>query len=226
MRNMLKPGLITFISLSVLFAVGQENCKVLKPEIAGTYDGKCKNGLAHGKGIAVGTDRYEGIFNKGLPQGYGIYTWSTGEKYTGEWIEGMRHGIGKFTSKSEGKDSILNGLWQKDMYIGPKPQNPSVLYNSGVDRYNFRKSNTTKNRVLIDITQNGTRNLGISNFMISASSGSDANLGQSIGYDFVTFPVTIKIAYTTWNKLHTMPYNVKFDFEIFEPGDWKVELQN
>ncbi|MEI6062539.1 MAG: hypothetical protein WCR72_17690, partial [Bacteroidota bacterium] len=135
-------------------------------------------------------------------------------------------GIGKYTANSSEKDSIKNGLWQNDNYMGPKPRNPSVDYNSGVDHYNFQKNNTTKSRVLIDFYQNGSRNLGTSNFMISTSSGSDTKVGQSIGYDFVVFPVSIKIMYTTWNKMHTMPYEVKFDFEIFEPGDWTVEINN
>ena len=38
----------------------QETCKVLKPEISGSYLGDCKKGLANGKGIARGTDGYEG----------------------------------------------------------------------------------------------------------------------------------------------------------------------
>jgi hypothetical protein len=204
----------------------QEQCKVLKPEISGTYTGKCKNGLAHGKGIASGSDRYEGFFVKGLPQGNGTYTYSNGNIYTGEWVEGMRHGLGRFTMKTGGMDSIQNGLWQEDKYMGPKPQNPIATYNSGIDRYSFQKNNTTKLRVLIDFYQNGSRNNGMSNFQMSTSSGSDTKIGQSIGYDYITFPVTIKISFTSWNKLHTIQYDVKFNFEIFEPGDWTVTLNN
>jgi len=226
MNTLIRFSLIFNHIFSASQLVCQVPCKVLKPEIAGTYTGKCKDGLAQGKGIATATDRYEGFFVKGLPQGEGIYTYSNGNMYTGEWVEGMRHGIGKYIMKTDGKDSIQSGLWQQDRFIGPKPPKPAVIYNSGIDRYDFQKNNTTMQRVLIDFYQNGSRNSGISNFLISTSSGADTKLGQSIGYDFVTFPVTIKLSFTSWNKFHTVQYNVKFDFEISEPGDWMVTLNN
>jgi hypothetical protein len=226
MNTYLRICLIFIFTFAGLHLFCQDNCKVLKPEIAGTYEGKCKNGLAQGKGIANGTDRYEGLFYKGLPQGEGTYTWSNGDVYAGEWVEGKRHGIGLYTITTSGRDSIQYGLWQEDRFIGPVPPRPNVIYNSGVDRYNFQKNNTTKQRVLIDFFQNGSRNDGMSNFMISTSSGADTKLGQSIGYDYVAFPIIIKISYTSWNKFHTIQYNVKFDFEIFEPGDWTVTLNN
>lgn len=226
MKSIICLGLIIFFVCNILIVSSQNQCKVLKTEIEGTYKGKCKNGLAQGKGIATGIDSYEGFFVSGLPQGHGTYTWSNGNIYSGEWIEGMRHGIGKYTMKTVRHDSIQNGLWQQDIYKGPKPPKPNVIYNMGVDRYTFQKNNTTKLRVLIDFYQSGIRNTGISDFLISTSSGTDVKIGLSIGYDFVTFPVTIKISYTTWNKLHTIQSNVKFDFEISEPGDWSVQLDN
>jgi hypothetical protein len=125
-----------------------------------------------------------------------------------------------------GRDSIQDGIWQKDKFGGSKPKNPVVFYKSGVDRYNFQKNITAKNRVLIDFLQNGSRNISISNFLITCSSGYETKIGESVGYDEVTFPVTIKLSYSTMNKLHTMPLEVKFEFMISEPGDWTVELNN
>lgn len=217
---------LIFFSFVSLTLYSQESCKVLKPEIAETYKGKCKKGLANGKGIATGKDRYEGRFIEGLPHGDGTYTWSSGETYKGEWLSGQRHGIGKYTMPVNGKDSIQDGLWSHDQYMGPKPPNPSVLYKTGVDRYTFQKTITDKNRVLVNLYKNGMRNTSISNFLISSSSGYEVSLGEAYGYDGVTFPVTIKIQYTTTNKLGTMPVNVKFDFVIHEPGDWTVNLNN
>jgi hypothetical protein len=57
------------------------DCRVAKASISGSYTGDCKNGLAHGKGIAQGIDRYEGEFTKGLPSGTGIYRWADGVYY-------------------------------------------------------------------------------------------------------------------------------------------------
>jgi len=39
--------------------MAQKACKVLTPEIAEKHTGKCKNGFAHGNGIAEGKNRYE-----------------------------------------------------------------------------------------------------------------------------------------------------------------------
>jgi hypothetical protein len=226
----MKAALIFLLNL--LFVSGsltlfsQESCKVLKPEIAGTYDGKCKNGLAHGKGIAFGTDRYEGQFSKGLPNGSGKYTWQNGSVYIGEWSDGERNGIGRYIIKTASGDSIQDGMWNKDTYMGPKPQNPYVSYKTGVDRYSFQKNNTIKKRVLVDIYQNGIRNRNISNFTMSTTSGSDTKVGESVGYDYIIFPVMIKIRYTARNKLNTISYDVQFEFEIYEPGDWTVTLNN
>lgn len=226
MKNISQISISILIVCSSLMLYSQKNCVVLKQSISGSYEGKCKNGLANGRGIAVGTDKYEGQFSKGLPQGEGKYTWANGDIYTGEWAEGMRHGIGKFIYNKNGNDSIKNGLWQKDEYKGPKPDAPNVTLNSGVDRYNFKKSTSTLNRVMIDIYQNGARNKRISNLRLSTTSGQDIFYGFLAGYDNVVFPVTIKVAYTTSNKLGTSTYLVKFDFTISEPGDWTVELYN
>lgn len=226
MKKILRLILINIFVICSILTYSQEKCKVLKPEINGTYEGKCKNGLAHGKGTATGTDSYSGYFSKGLPNGEGTYTWSTGEKYTGEWVNGLRHGIGKYTMKTIRNDSIQDGLWQNDAYKGAKPDKPKVTLNSGVDRYNFKKSNSALNRVTIDILQNGARNKKVLNLSIIASSGQDIYSGFLQGFNNVEFPVTIIIAYTTSNKLNTLFYNVKFDFVIYEPGDWAVELHN
>lgn len=217
--------LVNFLLICQLSA-SQEKCKVLKPELEGSYKGKCKNGLANGKGLAIGTDRYEGQFVKGLPEGKGTYIWSTGESYKGNWKEGVRNGEGEYTFNYKGKDSTITGNWENDRYTGPKQVKPEIIYKSGIDRYVFRNTGNTQNRVLINVYQNGARNTGITNFMTASSSGYDTNLGNSVGFDKVSFPVKIRVTYTTWNKLKTATYFVEFEFRIFEPGDWIVDLNN
>ena len=98
----------------------ESGCKVLLPSISGTYTGKCKNGLAHGKGIAQGTDRYEGRFYKGYPQGPGTYTWKDGSYYKGQWSEGLMQGKGMMVYKTADGDSVVNGYWQEGKYVGAK----------------------------------------------------------------------------------------------------------
>ncbi len=226
----MKSHLIVLFSLILLLSCGQisgqENCRVFIPALSGTYSGDCKKGLAHGKGISSGTDSYEGQFRKGRPHGFGTYTWATGEVYTGQWKEGKRNGIGKFTFSTSLNDSILDGQWVNDKYAGPVVPKPLIKSKEGVDRYSFRNNGNSKNRVMINMYQNGARNTGISDFMMSSTSGYESSLGPASGFEEVTFPVTIKVMYTTQNKLNTTLVNVKFEFEISEPGDWTVDIHN
>jgi len=60
---------LTYFMFRYKRIVPQEPCKVLKQEIATKYFGNCKKGLAQGKGVAVGRDKYEGQFKNGLPNG-------------------------------------------------------------------------------------------------------------------------------------------------------------
>lgn len=226
MKKIARFSLVFLLTTCSLFVFGQQTCKVLNPRLVGNYDGRCKKGLANGKGVAVGIDRYEGRFLDGLPNGDGTYTWDSGNSYTGDWISGQRHGIGKYFMHLVNKDSIQDGLWQNDVYMGPRPPKPSVMHKTGVDRYSFTKDLTSKNRVLIDLYMNGGRNIEILNFIMSSSSGYQTKRGESVGYDEVTFPVNIRVQYTTFNKLHTANVEVVFDFTISEPGDWTVKLNN
>jgi hypothetical protein len=204
----------------------QEDCKVLMPEIDSSYKGKCKKGLAHGKGYAVERDTYLGKFAKGLPDGRGIYTWENGNTYSGEWMAGKRHGIGKLIVKLDDRDSIADGIWENDEYMGPNYPEPRVITQVHIDRFSFKKVSDAKNRVLLNILQNGMRNNTVSNFLMSATKGVETSLGILVGYEFIEFPVNIKVSYMTLSKLKTQEYQAIFEFVISEPGDWRVEIHN
>ena len=57
-------GLLTIIILLLIFGLKTfaQPCKVIPDSLQGSYSGKCKDGLAHGKGIARGVDFYKGEF--------------------------------------------------------------------------------------------------------------------------------------------------------------------
>ena len=215
---------IVLLISGYLFA--QNSCKVLMTRIDSTYTGKCKKGLAHGKGLATGIDTYKGRFKKGWPDGNGTYTWNSGEVYKGSFLDGVKDGEGTYTYSVNGKDTTLTGLWKNDVYIGPKPKKPKVKQLVSVDRYNFKKISTVQDRVLIDFYQNGGRNTRISDLLITADSGYEVNLGHSKGFKDMTFPVTMTIKYITPNKLQTRQVYCIFEFTIFEAGDWRVDLFN
>ncbi len=225
MKKHKRSTLVLFLCTFSLFLFGQQDCKVLLTEIAGTYEGKCKKGLAHGKGKAMGKDTYEGQFRQGLPYGRGTYTWSTGEVYSGQWKDGYRNGEGVYRYKINGEDNVQSGIWDHGKYIGPKPERPRVIRRVSVDKYSIKRLGDGS-RVLIDLYMNGVPNTEIEAFSILGTTGNEFRIGHSFGYENITFPFFCKINYKTWNKLHAYQHNVIFEFEIIEPGDWRVVITN
>ena len=133
-RMILLTGILLIPSfISIIYA--QDECIVLLPRIAVTYEGSCRKGLADGQGEAIGIDHYIGEFRKGYPEGVGTYKWQTGETYVGEWSKGQRHGEGKYTFKYMERDSVLAGRWKEDKYIGLPDIEPYVIeYRNGIGR--------------------------------------------------------------------------------------------
>lgn len=220
--------LMIFAILGFQTGIGyaQSDCKVLMPQISGTYKGKCKKGLAHGNGEAQGEDHYVGHFTRGWPDGIGTYTYANGDVYKGDFIHGMRDGEGTLTLNSIKSDSVMSGLWKDDKYLGPIPEKPKVIMMYNLDKYDFQYISNAQNRVLINFMQNGKPNGTIQNLSIVSSSGGNVQRGLMYGVDYITFPVDIKVNYTTWNKLQTQQYYVTFEFRISRPGDWVVTLYN
>lgn len=201
----------------------QSECKVTLANIAGSYSGGCKNGLAHGKGIAQGIDRYEGQFNKGLPDGKGTYKWANGDYYEGEWKNGKREGKGKMVYK--GSTDI--GYWKDDKYQGANLTPPYRIINSmSVSRSSITKLNNVGNGVKIKILQNGSDNTLIEDFSCAFDSGAEYRLGNIYGIQNTSLPLFVKVTYRSWNQLHTSEYDVKFEFVINDPGTWEVVLNN
>jgi len=67
----------------------KQACAVTNPKLLGHYDGGCQSGKAHGRGLAIGKDIYEGDFANGLPHGQGTYTWLDKQCFTGQFINGV-----------------------------------------------------------------------------------------------------------------------------------------
>ncbi len=208
------------------YTYGQKSCKVLLPEIAKRYKGKCKKGLAHGKGVASGVDKFEGQFKKGLPHGFGTYKWEDGQMYEGYWKEGLRHGEGTLNFKVNDRDTLMAGMWEHDIYIGPKPENPyRLIRKTNIDRYMVSRIDDG-DRVLFYFMQGGRVNEGLQQLSIVGDSGVEVSLGSALGHESIKFPYNCKVTYRTWNKLRTAQYDVTLEIEINQPGEWKIVLNN
>lgn len=219
--------IVVFILVSFMNNLySQDTCKVLKPEIVGKYVGKCKKGLAHGRGVAQGVDKYEGRFKNGLPDGEGKYTYSNGVIYQGGWEKGKRNGKGQLFFNVSGIDSIRNGYWKDDKFVRKIDPNPYIVSRtSNLTRYSVTRIGDGE-KVLFSFKQSGTENTGISNFNLYSSSGTWFSLGPNPGYEKITFPVTFRVSYNSLNKLRTSYMFVEFEVQIREPGNWEIELDN
>ncbi|MGK0365489.1 MAG: hypothetical protein ACI85O_002555 [Saprospiraceae bacterium] len=222
-----KYFLLSFFVLMGTFVHAQSSCKVLKPEIKGKYKGKCKKGLAQGKGEAHGTDIYKGNFFKGLPEGKGTYSYSTGEVYVGEYHLGLKHGKGRFSFIFNEKDTTTVGIWEEDVYVGPIPPPPyEVKMVRSVDRYTIRKISDTGHQVSVKFKQNGSPNTSVQDYRDFFTSGNDLFLNNAKTWQYMEYPFKVNLAYSTLSKLQQGRFTAYFNFIINEPGTWEVILHN
>jgi hypothetical protein len=218
--------ILTLLILPLCLVHSQENgeCKVLVPALDGIYSGDCREGLAHGKGIASGTDAYTGSFKNGLPNGKGTYTWATGDYYKGDWKLGKREGIGVFTARINGKDSLMSGIWENDVFIGSKPSPPKIILKYNVISTSFMRLGDG-NKISISFYQNGIKNNLVSLSMVT-NSGSEVKTGDITNYFDIHFPFHCKINYQSWNGLRTQLFDCVLEFEITQPGSWDLRVGN
>jgi hypothetical protein len=160
----LKAKAVSFALLLMSFYTYSQTCAVEKESLKGTYTGDCKKGKAHGKGKAVGIDTYEGDFKNGFPDGQGIYTWSNKNMFDGRYIKGLKDGKGTLTFRKDGvQDSVVEGYWKKDVYIG-KHENPwEVISKTGSVtkvEVEYSPENTERIRIIVTNTTGGVSAIG------------------------------------------------------------------
>ena len=84
-----------------------------------------------GKALACYTtkDTYQGGFIDGIREGMGTYMYHKGENkaYEGDWLNNMKHGIGKMRYQNAGE---YNGMWEN----GRRHGEGIFIYNNG-DQY-------------------------------------------------------------------------------------------
>ncbi len=218
---------VCLLVLSSLMMFSQQKCEVLKDDISGQYKGGCKNGLAHGKGVSQGQNKYEGEFKKGLPNGEGTIVYFDGGMYIGHWKKGLRQGEGKYVINIGGKDSIADGIWKKDNYFGKKPvKQYEVIKKMSVSRYSIKKVGEASNKVTIKVRSKGQAVKGIED-NITASNGRKSNYAGFIVYENInSFPFMCQMRYSVPSALGATSVNVEFNFKILEKGEWLVELNH
>ena len=193
-------------ALNMLQSQTDSKCKVINEDTPGTYEGKCKKGLAHGSGI---------------------YKFSDGERiYEGNFKKGKFFGKGEIYGIVNGEKGVLKkGIWKNNEYLGEKKVRSYVVKRkTNLDRYMFRKVGEG-NRVEISFLQNGIRN-NIESLNIGTNNGIQIAGSYITGIQNIEFPFVCELIYITQNKLKTGSYDVRVEFIINEPGAWDVTLYN
>ena len=202
------------LSLSFVFGQVKQGCNIVDGELDGVYVGKCKDGLANGKGTLSYTN----------PEGKYMFV--------GEFKKGKMHGEGQlFVFEGIVKKLLKEGIWKKGVYKGKKKSSSSsyqVKRKTNVDRYSVSKMSDGPNRISFKFLQSGQRN-SITNLRVNGDSGTQRGNAFDIansGYDGFSIPFNCKISYTTLNKMRSVSYDVEFEFVLNEPGVWQVTLNN
>ncbi len=226
-----KAKAVTAILLLSSFIAYSQNCEVEKAALKGTYTGDCKKGKASGKGKAVGTDTYEGEFKNGVPDGEGTYTWSNKSSFTGKYVKGLRDGKGIMTIKRENaQDSLIEGWWRKDVYIGKNEKPWQVIAKTG-----------SVTKVDVEYSPDEVRRIKI---IITNTTGGVSSLAGQIAPLKVDNVVVVKGFYERMTSLEThykstetslmevtFPFRGKFmigrdevEVEFFERGSYTVNI--
>ena len=88
----------------------------------------------------VDGDRYEGQYSEGMMHGFGVYTWAADDStYYGEWQNNSQNGCGV---KLYGSGALEVGEWKDDQYLG---------------EYTGRCGETEQNRALMNALEAATR---------------------------------------------------------------------
>ncbi len=231
---------LSSILILVFFVVRllAQQCKVMPDSLQGHYSGKCKNGLANGRGTATGVDSYTGQFKDGLPDGSGKYTWKNGNWYDGEWKSG--HYEGKGTLHLNGSDKAKKefaGFWHEGIYLGTE-QKPYIvnLMTNKVSEVTINKGRgSTTGDIIISvydiINSAATFNAPNSTFLPKQKL---TNI-QILAGNFTNMVNDEESShYNNIYKLYGVEYPIRLvlnfdqeqvDFEIFEKGKWDIHVK-
>lgn len=225
-----KAACLALILLTL--GVYSQTCEVNLETLKGTYSGDCKKNKAHGKGKAIGIDTYEGEFKNGVPDGQGTYIWSNKSVFVGKYVKGYRDGKGTMTVKKQnGQDSVMEGFWKKDVYIGLHETPWDVIAKTG-----------SITKVEVEHTPGYTQKIKI--VITNTTGGVSGISGQSVRFTVDNILVSkgffdrktnlethLKSTETSLTTV-TFPFRAKFqitggeeiEIEFFEQGGYTVDI--
>ena len=215
--------IILLLSISALSGIiyGNNDCKVLAPNLNKEYKGECKKGLAHGQGQAWGDDdTYQGYFKKGYPHGKGTYTWKDGSTYTGEFSKGKMDGEGELTIvDASGNKQVKKGFFKKGIYIGISKTPYKIISQQGIRSINFQENSANLNEVRLNIFNNGSKfipsDLTIrddNNTIVETRNGTVTLINAQFPLNRISVSFSID------------SINYQLIFDIYKAGTWEIMI--
>lgn len=222
--------LFVLLHLINLLNAQTDSCKVLLKAIAGEYNGKCRNGLANGKGTAKGEDTYTGLFKNGFPDGKGTYIFKNGNNYKGYWKDGLKDGKGKFVYTVNGESQTMTGYWKNGDYIGKTDLDISyrVTSSSGIIHYEVEKvedKNNYKDNVITISIKSAMTDFLPADLKINNSSGQLIQKGKKLVVSQYFCPLNCEISYSIITGGNQRKL-CRFIVEITEKGKYEITLSN
>jgi hypothetical protein len=199
-----------------------QSCRVKSENLVGKYSGACKNGLADGKGEAIGEEhRYSGSFKAGLPDGPGAYYYSDSVYHLGSFQNGLREGRGEAHHiLANGRDSVIDGFWSGDKFIGKKYMTYKIQGASMFDNYEIIPSRHIGHSIIIEI-KSTTGSIAISE-VSSINSNTTTKLGEQktgirriYNYNQNGFPAKLLVKLANGQS---------FQLDLYKPADWMIRL--
>jgi hypothetical protein len=240
----MKKFILFLCALSLILShsvKSQNDCKVLLKEIAKSYEGPCKKGLAHGKGVAKGVDHYEGSFKKGLPHGYGTYKYANGDIYTGEWSKGKRNGLGKFTSAD--KKLVSEGIWKDGIFHKSRTiPKYRIIMKQNIQTISISRKSSTVDKIELRFYRDGKEMADMSRLTIVGSTGIKEQISNYFLFTGQNYPFDCNLNFKAKGRLSTTRVSgdanspttktqtnseveCRVEFSIFEPGHWVVTIK-
>jgi len=214
-----------FLFLLACGGMAQEEsgCLVLMEAISGSYEGDCRDGLAHGKGKAMGWDTYRGQFKDGLPHGKGTYIWENGNKWIGKWKNGMCHGRGKWIIRKSGLNQVIRGTWKEGKLVREFKKDPyKITYINGVERVRIYR-NGDRDHIEIHPIRPGSQPL-LGYLRLNLSSGTRNMTRPPYSITHPSFPFEGAVYFEAPNHFMAYTKMCEVEFTISEPGRWIVEI--
>ena len=235
MRKLALISILLFVF--VINGFSQYDCKVLVENLKGQYNGACKKGLANGQGSAKGVDAYVGNFKKGLPNGFGVYTYENGSNYIGKFRKGLKDGYGLLNTITEADDLIQDyGLWMADSLVVPNDSRAlfKVNLSKGIKIVDpkLTRDITTKNQIWIHFQVDGITDKSVIIESTEISSGKridtkERSLNTLVAFDDIQeFPVTVKLKYQIRKTDQLFMVDCQTEIVLFTAGLWEININH